>query len=99
MSDNNTQENVAGAAGALTGAASGMGASTVAISSLGVVPGLSGAGITSGLATVGGSMLGGIAVASAGVGVLAFAGYFGGKIALRKYRDRKNLPCRLEINR
>lgn len=46
-------------------AVSGVGGSIAAVSASGTVIGLSGAGITSGLAAIGGSMLGGLAVVAA----------------------------------
>ncbi|HEY8102860.1 MAG TPA: hypothetical protein VIF82_19135 [Burkholderiaceae bacterium] len=66
-------------AGAGMGAATGVGGTVAAVSSLGVA-GLSGPGIVSGLAALGGgSMLGGLVVATGGtallVGGLGYAGY------------------------
>lgn len=84
---NRKRENAAGAGGAFVGAVGGLGGAKATIATLGI-PGLSGAGITTGLTAMGGSMLGGIAVASAGVGVLAFAGYFGGKALFDRYQGQ-----------
>ncbi len=74
---------VAGAvSGAAVGTAGGIASSVAAISTAGSVSGLGAAGITSGLATIGGSMLGGVAVLSGGTVLLAGAfGYGGYKLA------------------
>ena len=87
---NNTKSNIAGATGAVTGAGLGVGGATMAVSSAGLVSGLSGAGFTSGLAAIGGgAMLGGFAVATAGVGALTVAGLIGGRVAYKKYKASK----------
>jgi len=61
--------------GAAVGASAGMAGSVAAISAAGTA-GLSGAGITSGLTVIGGSMLGGMAVLTGGVLLLAAGGAF-----------------------
>lgn len=77
--DTSHLEIIGTATGASVGAAAGMGGTVAAVSSLGVT-GLSGPGIVSGLAALGGgSMLGGLVVATGGtallVGGLGYAGY------------------------
>ncbi len=87
---NNTKSNIAGATGAVAGAGLGVGGATMAVSSAGSVSGLSAAGFTSGLAALGsGGMLGGFAVATAGVGAVAVAGLIGARLAYKKYKGSK----------
>ncbi len=87
-----TKTNIAGTTGAVAGAGIGVGGATLAVSSAGLVTGLSGAGFTSGLAAIGGgAMIGGFAVATAGVGVLAVAGLVGGRLAYTRYKASRIL--------
>jgi hypothetical protein len=66
-----------GVAGAAAGTSIGLAGSMAAISTAGTA-GLSGAGITSGLCAIGGSILGGAALLSCGVAVLAVGCSYGG---------------------
>ena len=64
--------------GALAGTGAGLVTSAAAVSATGTVTGLSGAGIASGLAAIGGSMVGGMAVVTCGTVVLAGLGAWAG---------------------
>ena len=76
--DTTDSKDIAGqVAGGAVGAGVGMAGSIATISAAGTTAGLSGAGIASGLAAIGGgSMLGGIVVASGGVALFAIGGVF-----------------------
>ena len=73
-----------GALGGLGGTGAGVGGSLALIGASGSVVGLSGAGITSGLAAIGGTMAGGIAVVSCGTALLAGLGVWGGYSLAKK---------------
>ncbi|MBW8002721.1 MAG: helix-turn-helix transcriptional regulator [Planctomycetes bacterium] len=80
------------------GVAGGVGASVAAVSVAGSVGGLSASGITSGLAAVGGSMLGGIITAAflpIAVGALGYGAIKG----VKKICEANNLSCKKLDNR
>lgn len=80
-----TKEKAAGAAGGTVGTGIGLGVGTGLVSATGTTVGLSGPGIMSGLAAIGGSAIGGIAVIASGTVLLAGLGvYLGYKLAKRK---------------
>jgi hypothetical protein len=79
----------AAVAGAAAGTSAGLAGSAAAISSAGTVTGLSGAGITSGLASIGGSVLGGAAVLTCGVAVLAVGGAFGATVLMKRMSAKR----------
>ncbi len=90
-SDDSKKRSAVGAAvGGFVGASTGIAGTITSISAAGTSAGLSGAGITSGLAAIGGgTMLGGLVVATGGVAVLAVAGvYLGHKLASRKGKTK-----------
>jgi hypothetical protein len=74
----NTKETAGTAGGAVVGTGVGLASSAAIVSASGAVAGLSGAGITSGLVAVGGTILGGAAILTCGTVVLAAAGAFAG---------------------
>jgi hypothetical protein len=69
---------VGAGAGGVVGAGGGAAGSVLTVSATGAVSGLSGAGISSGLAAIGGSMVGGIVVCTLGTAALTLAGGYGG---------------------
>lgn len=78
---NKTKANMAGASGSAVATTGGILGLKAAVSGLGAVVGVSGAGITSGLAAVGGgSMLTGLALSTGGVAFVAVGGYIGAKV-------------------
>ncbi|HRH97112.1 MAG TPA: hypothetical protein PLB55_14320 [Prosthecobacter sp.] len=82
MNENDDSKNTVGmAVGAGVGASAGIAGTIAAVSATGTTAGLSGAGITSGLAAIGGgTMLGGLIVATGGVALLAVGcAYIGAK--------------------
>jgi hypothetical protein len=84
--DNESTKQLAGAvAGGAVGTGVGITGAIASISAAGTT-GLSGAGITTGLAAIGGgTMVGGLVVASGGVALLAIGGVFlGRKLMTRK---------------
>jgi hypothetical protein len=88
METNDKDELIGAAAGAGLGAATGMGSSVAAVSAAGSVAGLSGPGIAAGLSAIGGgSMVGGLVVATGGTALLAVGlGYVGYRIAKKMKR-------------
>ena len=72
------KENAGAVVGGVAGTASGVGSGITAVSICGTTAGLSGPGIISGLAAIGGTALGGIAVIAVGTVGLAAAGAWGG---------------------
>ncbi len=72
---NTEKENLSEIISTSGGAVSGIGASIAAVAAAGAVPGLSAAGITSGLAAIGGGMIGGMAVVATLPLATAAAGY------------------------
>jgi hypothetical protein len=89
MKDKDQSEDRKKLAGELVGGALGAGAgmtgAVASISAAGATTGLSGAGIASGLAAIGGgTMLGGLVVATGGVALLAVSGVFLGRKLISK---------------
>ena len=70
-------EVIGSSVGGVAGAGVGVGSSVVAISTAGTT-GLSATGITTGLAAIGGSMIGGVVVLTAGTAIIVGAGIYGG---------------------
>jgi len=84
-SSNENKKAVGTAGGAAIGTGIGLTSSAVIVSASGTVAGLSGAGITSGLAAVGGTILGGAAILTCGTVIVAGLGaYAGYKIFSKK---------------
>jgi len=74
-----TEQMVGAGVGGTVGAGIGAGGSVIAISNAGLVAGLSGPGISSGLFAIGGgSMIGGVVVLTAGTAIIVGAGIYGG---------------------
>ena len=76
--NSDTEEKIGAGFGATAGTAAGIGGGVAVVSAAGTTVGLSGAGITSGLAAIGGTAIGGIAVIAAGTVLLAAGGAWGG---------------------
>lgn len=75
---NKTGEKIGAGVGGAAGTAAGVGGGIAAVSAAGTTVGLSGPGIISGLAAIGGTVMGGVAVIAVGSVALAAAGAFGG---------------------
>ena len=75
------------------GATAGVGGAIAAVSSCGTTLGLSAAGITSGLAAIGGSMLGGLAVV-ASIPIAAGAAGYGLVRGIKAICDANKLSCK-----
>ena len=80
-----TAEKVGAGVGGVAGTTAGVGGGIAAVSAAGTTVGLSGAGITSGLAAIGGTVLGGVAVIAVGSVLLAAAGAWGGYKLAKKF--------------
>ena len=76
-------------AGGAAGTAAGVGGGVAAVSSAGTVAGLSGPGVMAGLAAIGGTVVGGIAVIAVGTAACAGAGAYGGYRLVKWLRKRK----------
>ena len=80
------KEDVAGGAGGVLGATCGIGGSVAGVAAAGV-SGLSAVGVTSGLAAIGGTMIGGVVVLTAGVAVVTFGGAWAARMLYRRWRE------------
>lgn len=82
LNENKTAAGTAGGAAIGTGVA--LVSSAAVVSASGTVAGLSGAGITSGLAAIGDTIAGGVAVVACGTVIIAALGAYGGYKLLSK---------------
>jgi hypothetical protein len=85
-----TKQLIGAVAGGAVGAGAGMAGAIASISFAGSATGLSCAGISSGLAAIGGgTMLGGLVVATGGVALLAIGGVIVGRMLFTKSKSSR----------